>query len=117
MEPGAETRAETVEERARLATVESGPGSRRAIAFVVLLVAGILSLPVIAAFLDGESTEDLIVPVQLAVMAAVGAIVGYLLPGIAGAGSGGARTAALGACIGVATALVGVAIFFLLLNG
>lgn len=86
-------------------------------AVVVLLIAGILSLPIVAAFLDGESTEDLIVPVQLAAMAAVGAIVGFLLPGIAGAGSSSARSAVLGALVGVATALAGVAIFFLLLGG
>ena len=34
---------------------------------MLLVAAGILSLPVVAAFLDGESTEGLIVPVQLGV--------------------------------------------------
>jgi len=98
-------------------TVESSAGTQRAIALVVLLIAGILSLPIVAAFLDGESTENLVVPVQLAAMAAVGAVVGYLLPGVAGAGSSSTRSAGLGALVGVGTALVGLAIFFLLLGG
>ena len=69
----------------------------------------------VAAFLDGGSTEDLIVPIQLAVMALVGAITGYLLPGVAGFGSSSARSAMVGALIGVATALAGIAVFSLLL--
>ena len=98
-----------------MATVESRTGTRRAIALVLLLVAGILSLPIVAAFLDGSSTENLLVPVQVAAMAAVGAVVGYLVPGIAGADSSRARTAGLGALVGIATAVVGVAVFYLLL--
>ena len=88
---------------------------QRAVAVVLLLLAGILSLPVVAAFLDGGSTEDLIVPIQLAVMAVVGAITGYLLPGIAGLGSSSARGALVGAVLGVAAALAGIAVFMLLL--
>ncbi len=100
-----------------MTTAASNTGKQRGIALALLVVTGILSLPVVAAFLDGESTEDLIVPVQLALMAALGAIVGYLLPGVAGAGSRRARSAGLGALVGVATALVGVVLFFVLLNG
>ena len=100
-----------------MVTTTSNAGTQRGIALALLLAAGILSLPVAAAFLDGESTENLIVPVQLAVMAALGAIVGYLLPGLAGNGSSRARSAGLGALVGVATALVGVFLFFVLLNG
>jgi phosphate/sulfate permease len=88
---------------------------QRGVAGLLLLAAGIFSLPLVAAFLDGESTEDLIVPIQLAVMAVLGAIIGYLLPGVAGFGSSSARSAMVGAIIGVATALAGVAIFALLL--
>ena len=93
------------------------PAVQRGIALALLGVAGILSLPTVAAFLDGESTEGLIVPVQLALMAALGAIVGYLLPGFAGAGSSRVRSAGFGALAGVAAALVGVVLFFVLLNG
>jgi len=70
---------------------------------------------VAAAFLDGGSAEDLIVPIQLAAMAVVGSITGYLLPGVAGFGSSSARSAMVGALIGVAAALGGIAVFSLLL--
>jgi hypothetical protein len=92
-------------------------GIQRVLALVVLVAAGILSLPLAAALLDGESTENWILPFQLAVMAAIGAVVGYLLPGTAGTGAGRARGATIGAVLGVAAALVGVLLFFLLLNG
>ena len=82
---------------------------------MILLVAGILSLPVAAYFLDSPGTENWIVPAQLVAMAAIGAVVGRLLPGIAG--SAGRRPVLVGAVMGVVMALVGVAIFFLLLNG
>jgi hypothetical protein len=82
---------------------------------VLLIAAGILSLPVVAAFLDGESTESLIVPIQLGVMAVLGATAGYLLPAVAGFGSSSLRSAGVGAVAGVATALAGVAVFSLLL--
>ncbi len=98
-----------------MATTETKSGVQRGVAVALLLLAGILSLPVVAAFLDGGSTEDLIVPIQLALMAVVGAITGYLLPGIAGPGSSSVRGATVGALIGVAAALAGVVIFMLLL--
>jgi hypothetical protein len=88
---------------------------QRGAAVVVLVLAGILSLPLAAALLDGGSTEDLIVPIQLAVMAVLGAATGYLLPGAAGFGATSARSAMVGAVIGLAAALGGVAIFSLLL--
>ena len=98
-----------------MATAERKTGIQRGVVMVLLLVAGILSLPVVAAFLDGPSTEDLIVPVQLAVMAVVGAIAGYLLPGGAGFGSSRARSAGVGAVVGVAMGLGGVVVFYLVL--
>ena len=94
---------------------EAKSGVLRGVAVVFLLLAGLLSLPVAAAFLDGGSTEDLIVPIQLAAMAVVGAITGYLLPGVAGFGSSSARSAMVGTVIGVAAALGGIAVFWLLL--
>ena len=98
-----------------MATADTKTGIQRGVTLVLLLAAGIFSLPVVAALLDGQSTENLIVPIQLAVMAVVGAITGYLLPGVAGFGSSSARSAMVGALIGVATALGGIAIFALLL--
>ena len=99
--------------------VAAGPstGAQRALASVVLVAAGILSLPVAAALLDGESTENWIIPFQLVVMAAIGAVVGYVLPRIAGAGAGKVRGALVGAAVGVVAAFLGVVLFFLLLNG
>jgi len=98
-----------------MTTAGSKAGSQHLVILVLLLATGILSLPIVAAFLDGDSTEDLIVPVQLVLMAVVGAVVGYLLPSIARTDSGSPRTAGIGAVIGVGSALVGVALFYVLL--
>jgi hypothetical protein len=97
---------------------DAGPDPRiqRPLAALVLLVAGVLSLPVVAAFLDGESTDQLIVPVQVAVMTVLGAVVGYALPGLA-RGADRVRGALVGVVVGVVAALIGVAVFFLLLGG
>jgi hypothetical protein len=90
----------------------------RPLAYVVLLVAGILSLPVAAAFFDGEGSENWILPVQLGGMAVVGALVGLATPGLAGGdGRSTRRRLAVGALAGLAAALIGVVLFFLLLNG
>ncbi len=100
-----------------MATTGPKVATQRGVALVILILAGIVSLPVAAAFLDGEGTENWIIPVQLVGMAAVGAVVGRLLPGLAGAGATSARSTWIGALAGVVAALVGVALFFLLLNG
>ena len=92
------------------------PAAQRPIALIVLVVLGVLSLPVSAAFLDGESTEDLIVPVQLVAMAVLGALVGYLLPGVGGPSSSKGRSAAVGAVIGIVAGRIGVAFFYLALD-
>jgi hypothetical protein len=89
----------------------------RSLAYVVLLVAGILSLPVAAAFFDGEGSENWILPVQLGGMAVVGALVGLATPNLAGDGRSMRRRLAVGALAGLAAALIGVVLFFLLLNG
>ena len=98
-------------------TAEAGSGVQRVLALVILVVAGVLSLPVAAAFFDGEGSENWILPVQLAGMAVIGAIVGRLLPGLAGAGATTSRSTWIGAAVGVGAALVGVVLFFLLLSG
>jgi hypothetical protein len=100
-------------------TDAAAPGrtGQRVVAVLLLLVAGVLSLPVSATFLDGEGNENWIVPAQLAGMAVIGAVVGLLLPGLAGRGASGGRAARTGALVGVGMAVVGVVIFFLLLSG
>jgi hypothetical protein len=89
----------------------------RVLAYVILFLAGILSLPVSAAFFDGEGSENWIVPVQLGGMAVIGAFVGLVTPALAREGAGPGRRALFGALLGLLTALIGVALFFLLLNG
>jgi hypothetical protein len=95
----------------------TGGTGQRVLAVLLLLVAGVMSLPISATFLDGEGNENWIVPAQLAGMALVGAVVGVLLPGLAGAGARNGRAARTGAIVGVVTAVLGVAIFFVLLSG
>ena len=82
---------------------------------MLLLAAGLVSLPVSAWFLDGDQTENWVLPAQLVAMALVGALVGLVLPGMVSGAS--RRRALLGAAYGVAAALVGVVVFFLLISG
>ena len=98
------------------ATSGRADGTQRTLAIVVLVVLGLLSLPLTAAFADSGSTEDLVVPIQLVLMAVVGAVVGYVLPGLGGAGSTKGRSAAVGVVLGLVLALVSVAVFYLLLD-
>lgn len=98
------------------ATSTRSAGTQRTIALVVLVVLGLLSLPLTAAFADGGPTDALVVPIQLVLMAVVGAAVGYLLPGLGGAASTKGRSAALGVVLGVVLGLVSVVVFYLLLG-
>lgn len=91
--------------------------AQRVVGLLVLLAAGILSLPVVAYFIDGQGSENWIVPVQIVVMALIGALVGRLLPGIAGPNATPNKAMIRGALLGVLMAVVGILIFFLLLNG
>jgi hypothetical protein len=91
--------------------------SQRVVAVVLLLVLGVVSLPLAAAPFDGEGSENWILPLQVAGMAVVGAVVGVLLPGLAGPGATRARAAGVGAGVGVACAVLGVLVFFVLLAG
>ena len=95
---------------------DTGTG-QRIIAILLLLVAGVLSLPVSATFLDDQGSENWIIPAQPCGMAAIGAVVGAALPGLAGAGASRGRSMRIGAVVGVGLAVLGVAIFFVLLNG
>ncbi|NPD05710.1 hypothetical protein HN031_13545 [Nocardioides sp. zg-1308] len=90
---------------------------QRIVGIVVLLVLGMLSLPVSASLLDDQGTENWIVPVQLLAMALLGAAVTVALPGLAREGASTGRRAMTGAWLGLLAALVGVVVFWLLLNG
>jgi hypothetical protein len=96
---------------------DTAPAAQRLVALVLLLVAGILSLPLAALAFDGEGSENLILPAQLGGMALVGALVGYLLPGLAGTTTTHRRSVWVGVGVGLLFAVLGVLIFFLLLNG
>jgi hypothetical protein len=91
--------------------------AQRIVGIVVLLVLGVLSLPAAAYVLDEQGTEDWIVPVQLVVMAAVGAAVTVALPGLAREGATTGRRAMTGAWWGLLAAAVGVVVFWLLISG
>ena len=94
-----------------------GVGAQRAVAVVVLLVAGILSLPLAAAVFDGEGSENWIIPAQVVGMLVAGALVGAALPGLAGAGATRSRGVRIGMVYAVGAAVVGVVLFWVLLNG
>lgn len=94
-----------------------GPTLQRVVAVMLLLTAGILSLPLTAAVVDGPGMENWILPVQLVVMAAIGAAVTIALPAMARAGAPTRTRALTGLGWGLLAALVGVLVFWLLLNG
>lgn len=93
------------------------PGLHRPLALVVLLVAGVLSLPLAAAFLDAEDTENWVLPAAFVAMAVFGAVVGSVLPGLAGPTASAARGRGVGAVTGVVMVALGTLVFFVLLNG
>jgi hypothetical protein len=86
-------------------------------ALLILLVLGIFSLPVTAYFFDGDGAENWIIPVAVVLMAVLGAVVGSMLPGLAGPGATQQRGAMIGAAVGVVMLVVGIVVFFLLLSG
>lgn len=99
----------------------------RVLAVIGLLVVGFVLLPLLASFLDGEGTENLIIPLHLVVMAVLGAVVWRMLPGATPATAGdtgagaapvsGRREVWTGAAVGLAAAVVALVLFFVLLSG
>ena len=92
-------------------------GTERAVALVILLAAGIGSLPMSAYLFDAQGSENWIFPAQLLVMALLGAVVGRVLPRLAGPRPSSRRAMIVGAATGVAMAVAGSLVFFLLLSG
>ena len=87
----------------------------KVLGWVLLLAAGVLALPLAATFLDDQGNENWILPVDVALVAVLGAALGTALPGfVAGTTR---RRVLVGAAYGVAAAAVGVVVFFLLLSG
>ena len=93
------------------------PAAQRVVGIVVLLVAGMLSLPLAAFFFDGPDTENWVIVIQLVAMAAIGAAVTIALPALAREGASTGRRAVTGIWWGLLAALVGVLVFWFLLNG
>ncbi len=93
------------------------PLVQRVTGVAVLLATGVLSVPVAALLFDGQGTENWIIPVQLVAMAATGAAVTIALPALAREGATTARRARTGLWWGLLAAVVGVLVFWLLLNG
>ncbi|HYN30173.1 MAG TPA: hypothetical protein VES95_09935 [Dermatophilaceae bacterium] len=91
--------------------------AQRVPALATLLVLGVLSLPLVAVVLDGEGTEDWIIPVQLALMAAVGALVGRMMPALAAPDATPRRAVLVGVVAGLTAAAIGLVMFFELLSG
>ena len=87
----------------------------KVLGWLLLLVGGVLALPLAASFLDGQGTENWILPVDLAGMALIGALVGVAVPGfLLGTKR---RQAVIGALCGLLAAAFGILVFFLLLSG
>jgi hypothetical protein len=93
------------------------PTLQRAVGVLALLIAGMLSLPLAAYFLDDRGTENWIVPAQLLVMAAIGAGATVALPALARADAPSQRRALTGVWWGLLAAFFGVLVFWLLLSG
>lgn len=93
------------------------PTLQRVLGALGLLTAGVLALPVVASVLDGPSTENWIIPVDLLLMAGIGAGAGVALPALSPTGTSTGQRALIGAGWGLVAALVGLLVFWFLLNG
>lgn len=103
---------------ARLGNTTLTATTQRILAVIVLAIAGILSLPLAALMLDGSSsTDNLIIPFQLLVMALIGAGLARWLPALARPGEPTATRLLIGAAWGLLAAVIGLTIFWFLLNG
>ena len=91
--------------------------AHRVVGIVVLVVLGMLTLPVVAYFADGDGAENWIIPVALLAMAVVGAALAVALPGLAREGASAGRRALTGVWWGLLGLFVGLVVFWFLLNG
>lgn len=107
-----------VEERVRTPGGNATTTTQRIIAVIVLVGAGFLSLPLAAWMLDGRSsTENLILPFQLLVMALIGAGLAWWLPALARSGAPMGARLLMGAGWGLLAAVIGLFGFWFLLSG
>lgn len=90
-------------------------GMRILVLALLMIVLGAFTLPLSALFLDGSDTgENLIIPVALVISCLIGAVlaVPVLEPEIPAG-----KRALIGVGLGMLGLVVGVVVFFLLLNG
>jgi hypothetical protein len=92
--------------------------TQRFLAVIVLAVAGFFSLPVAAWLLDGSaSTEDLILPFHLIVMALIGAGLAWKFPVLARPDHLTRTRLLMGAGWGLLAGTIGLIVFWFLLSG
>ena len=89
----------------------------RSLAVVALLVLGVVALPLLASVLDGQGTENWILPAHLLLLAVVGAVVWRAVPAPAGVEVPPTRATLVGAGIGLLASVLGLLVFFFLLSG
>lgn len=89
---------------------------QRVLGVLMLLIAGMLSLPLAATLLDDPGSENWIIAAQLVVMAAIGAGITVALPALARSGSTTGRRALTGVWWGLLAAFVGVVVHWLLIS-
>lgn len=83
--------------------------------WLLLIAAGLISLPLAAALLDDQGDENWILLIQIGGMMVVGALVALGIPGFVSGSS--RRRVMLGAAYDLAAAVVGVLVFFVVLSG
>lgn len=97
-------------------TTSERRGYRRVAIAALLVIVAIGLFPTTAALLD-ETDENLILPVFVAVMVALGALLWVFVPALAGERRRLGHRIAVGAAAGLAAAAVAILVFFALLNG
>ena len=90
---------------------------QRVVSVVVLVVLAMLSLRIVASVLDAQGNQSWTLPVQLVLMAVIGAVLGFAVPRLAGARASRRRSVLVGAAAGVGAAVLGLVVFFVLLSG
>lgn len=90
--------------------------NRRIFAVIWLVLMGVITLPLVALFVD-TIDENLIAPVHVGIMLAMGIAIWTLAPGVAAPEASTSRGIAVGAGVGFIAAVAAYVVFFFLLSG